>query len=83
MARMEALRVKYSFHYKAPFTVTHYFLIDISFVPHFFMSDLCPEIIFMKKKRKQLSKIYSIIFLVSVPKKQLLYTLQSKLFELS
>lgn len=47
---MEALGVKYSFHYKASFTAPHYFLIVAAFVPCFFMSDLCPKMTFMKKK---------------------------------
>lgn len=47
---MEALGVKYSFHYRASFTALHYFLIVTAFVPHFFRSDLCPKMTFMKKK---------------------------------
>ncbi|NXQ85784.1 NTM1B methyltransferase, partial [Nyctibius grandis] len=43
IARMEALGGKYSFHYKAPFTVTHYFLIDLSFVPYFKWFSFIPQ----------------------------------------
>lgn len=42
--------MKYSFRYKASFTALHYFLIVTAFVPHFFMSDLCPKMTFMNKK---------------------------------
>lgn len=75
IARMEALGVKYSFHYEDPFTVTH-FLTDISFVPQFFLSDLYPEMIFRNKKRAVKQNLLS--HLSCLFKEKILNMLQSK-----
>lgn len=67
---METLGVKHSCHYKALFTVTHYFFIDIAFVPHFFHAwSLSRDCIYEGKKNSYAKSAQSSFLSLCLKKK--------------
>lgn len=59
--------------------MTHYFFHRHSLCATFFSCLISVQRLYLRRKKEQLCKIYSIIFFVSMPKKEILYMLQSKL----